>query len=166
MAKRTKSKTRKAAAAPRPARKTADESFLAFAGANPKTMENLMNQSRSQMDKMTGEASNIAREGFDAFSKSLKIFSKGCEEIMKTSIAMSQEALERQSQLYKDSMSVKSLNEWAEVQNKIAQSNFDEMMTSATKISEMSVKMLSESAEPLNSQLTKSIRKASEAMAA
>jgi phasin family protein len=63
-------------------------------------------------------------------------------------------------------MSSKTLNEWAETQNKIAQANLDDMMSAATKLSEMSVKLLSESAEPISEQMGKSIRKASEAMAA
>jgi hypothetical protein len=39
-------------------------------------------------------------------------------------------------------------------------------MAGATKISELSVKVLTECAEPLNEQITKTIRKGTESMAA
>jgi phasin family protein len=134
--------------------------------SNSGNMENLMTQTKSQFDKLTNDATNMGREGFDAFNKSLAIFTKGYEEIVRASVSFVQDAAEKQSQLVKEALSSKSLNEWTDVQNRIAQSNFDDAIAAATKLSELSVKILSESAEPINSQFTKSIKKAGEAIAA
>ena len=68
--------------------------------------------------------------------------------------------------LGKEAMSSKTINEFAEVQNKIAQSNFDDFMAGATKLTEISTKLITESAEPVNAQIGKAIKKASESMAA
>jgi phasin family protein len=133
---------------------------------NPGNMENFMSQGKSQFDKLANEAGSLGRDGFDAFNKSMGIFTKGFEEFLRTSMAMAQTAAEKQSQLIKEAMSSKSLNEWSEIQNRIAQTNFDDCMAAATKLSEMGVKLLTESTAPINSQLTKGMKKATEAMAA
>lgn len=140
---------------------------------NPKMMENVMAQAKSQMDrqsqkmdKMTQDATALGREQFDAMIKSCNSLARGCEELIRTSMSIAQNAAERQSQFMKQAMSSKTVNEWAEVQNKIAQANFDDFMSGATKISEMSVKIMTECTQPLNDQIGKSMRKASESMAA
>lgn len=137
-----------------------------FPQQSNQAMEKIMSQSKSQMDKMAQDASNFGREGFEAFMQSGTIFAKGFEEIARTAIALSQSAAEKQAQFINQAMSSKTLNEWAETQNKIAQASLDDLMSAATKLSEMSVKLMTESAEPINEQMGKSIRKASEAMAA
>ena len=63
-------------------------------------------------------------------------------------------------------MSSKTINEFAEIQNKIAQTSFDDFMSGATKISEIGVKVITESSEPVNAQVTRAIQKATESMAA
>lgn len=133
---------------------------------NAGNMENIMNQTKSQFDKFTNEAGNLSRDAMEAVNKSLNIFAKGFEDIFRTSLSLAQNAAEKQGQLVKEAMTTKSLNEWAEVQNRIAQSNFDDCMAAATKLSELGVKLLSESSAPINNQLTKGMKKASEAMAA
>ncbi len=131
-----------------------------------KTMESIMSKSKSQIDRTLKDASHIGREGFEACIRSSTLFTKGMEEIVRTSVALAQSAAEKQARLINQSLSSKTLNEWAEVQNKIAQSNFDDFMAGATRISEMGIKMLTECSEPLNEQIGKSIRKASESVAA
>lgn len=119
-----------------------------------------------QFEKMTQSATEMSREGIEAFIKTGTLFAKGMEDIIRTSVTMAQETAEKQAQYMKDAMSSKTLNEWTDVQNKIAQESFDDFMTGATKISELSVRMLTEAAEPLNDQLSKGIKKASESVAA
>lgn len=133
---------------------------------NAGNMENLMSQGKSQFDKITNEANALGREGFDAFNKSITLFAKGFEDLLRTSMSIAQSSAEKQSQLVKDALSVKSLNEWADIQNRIAQENFDDAMAAATKLSELSVKLISESTAPINNQFAKGMKKATEALAA
>ena len=119
-----------------------------------------------QFDQLAQEATEASREGFEAFVKSGTIFAKGFEDWMKVAANISQDVAEKQAEFAKQLMSSKTLNEFTETQNKIAQANFDQFMAGATKLSEMSVKVLSEGSEPINSQLNKTMQKANKAMAA
>lgn len=118
-----------------------------------------------KFDKFAQEAANASRENIEAVIKSGTIFAKGMESIIKTATEMSQSAAEKQAQYAKEIMASKTINEAAEAQNKIVQENFDEFMSGATKLSEMSVKLLNDSAEPINTQVSKAIEKASKAAA-
>lgn len=133
---------------------------------NTQQMEKIMSQSKSQIDKMTKQASDMGRENIEAVIKSGTIFSKGCEDMMRTAMSLAQDTAEKQTKFMKEVLGSKTLNEWTEVQSKIAQTSFDDFMSGATKMSEISVKTLTETAEPLNEQLTKSVKKASDLMAA
>lgn len=133
-----------------------------FAEAFPqlKDMENMMKNQPFQFDQLAQDAANQSREGFEAFAKSGEIFAKGFESIMQTAASLTQDVAEKQATFMQTMMGAKTPNEFAEVQNKIAQENFDQFMTGATKISEMSVKVLSEASEPINEQMTKAMSKA------
>ena len=124
-----------------------------------KNMEKIMNN-QFQFDQFTQDAANQSRENVEAFVKSGEIFAKGFENIMKTAAAMTQTATEKQAEYAKQLMGSKTLNEFAETQNKIAQSSFDQFMQGATQLSEMSVKVISEASEPLNAQMSKAMQKA------
>ena len=113
--------------------------------------------------KMSQEAANASRESVEAMIKSGTIWAKGVEEIMKTAASLTQTAAEKQAQLAKDLMTCKSLNEFAEKQNKVAQASFDDLMANSTKLSEMSVKLLNDASAPLNAQMTKAMSAAKKA---
>ena len=123
-------------------------------------------KAQAQFEQMTKEAANLNREGIDACVKSGTIFAKGFENLMKETISFTQKAAERQMQLAKDAMTSKTINEFSDAQNKIAQTSFDDFMSGATKISEMGVKILTEAIEPINDQIAKSVQKATDAVAA
>lgn len=125
-----------------------------------------MSQSKNQMEKMTQDVTSFSRDGIEACIKSSTLWMKGCEDIMRTAMSLAQSSAEKQSKYVKEALSSKTLNEFAEVQNKIAQSNFDDFMAGATKISEQCVKVLSECSEPVNAQASKVVKKATQAMAA
>ena len=132
---------------------------------NPQSME-MMNQSKAQLDKLTKEATDLNRQAIEAVVKSTSIFAKGYEEMMRISMNLAQDASSKQTQYLKDAMGSKTFNEWAEVQNKIAQSNFNDFVAGATKISDLGAKTLSEAIEPINTQVSKTVEKASTLMAA
>lgn len=129
-------------------------------------MEKIMKNQPFDFDKMAQEAANQSREGFEALVKSGTIFAKGFEDIMKVASSMTQDAAEKQAEFARQLMGSKTMNEYAEAQNKIAQANFDQFMSGATQLSEMSVKVLSEASEPLNTQMTKAMNQANKTMAA
>lgn len=115
------------------------------------------------LENIAQDATAAGREYFEAVTKSYSILAKGYESIVRTSVELSQSAAEKQAAFAKEALSCKTLNEFTEVQNKMAQANFDDMMSNMTKISEMNTKVLTESAEPLSEQINKAMQKFSEA---
>lgn len=164
--KKTVTATKKTAA--KTVAETADLRNRIKAGipANNKAMEKMMSQGKSQMDQFAKQATDMNRETVEAFIKSTGIFTKGCEDMMRVAMSLVQDVSDKNSRLVQEAMGVKTLNEWTEVQNKILHSGFEELMSGATKLSEMSVKTLTDAVEPINSQVTKSVQKASDLMAA
>jgi phasin family protein len=137
-----------------------------FYKPQPHTMETMMTQGKTKFDKISHEAADLGRDHVEAMIKTGSLFAKGFEEILRTSMSLAQDSAEKQAQFIKQAMSVKTLNEWTDVHNRIAQANFDDFMAGATKISELSVKLLTQSTEPLNNQINKTVQKATQSMAA
>lgn len=131
-----------------------------------KTMETMMTQNKTQYDKFANDAASASKESVEAFLKSTNIWVKGTEDLIKTCMSLAQENASKNSEALKTLMGCKTLNELTEVQNKLAQENFDGFMSSATKLSELTVKLTTEALEPINDQVSKSIKKATESVAA
>lgn len=167
-AKKKKTVAKKATAA-RITSKPAD-TLAAFTKSFPQfqpfTLEANMFQGNKQFDKMTQDAAVMGQAQVDALVKSSTIFTKGMEDIIKTCMEICQDAGEKSQAAAKSVMSCKTINEFADVQTKLAQASFDEFMTNATKISEKGVKLCTDAFEPINDQVGKAIKKASDAMAA
>ena len=137
-----------------------------FSQFQPFTLEANMFQGNKQLDQMTQDAAVMGQAQVDALVKSSTIFTKGMEDIIKTCMEICQDAGEKSQAAAKSVMSCKTINEFADVQTKLAQASFDEFMTNATKISEKGVKLCTDAFEPINDQVGKAIKKASDAIAA
>ena len=138
-----------------------------FPQFKPFTLEtNMFKGNNKQFDQITQDAAVMGQAQVDAIVKCSTIFTKGMEDIMKTVMEIAQEAGEKSQAAAKSVMSCKTINEFADVQTKLAQASFDEFMTNATKISEKGVKLCTDAMEPINDQMGKAIKKASDAMAA
>lgn len=124
------------------------------------TMETTMNNFKNQYEKMTGDASASVRESVENLTKSSSTFAKGAEQILKTVATVAQESGQRNAEAVKALMACRTLNEFAEAQNKLAQQNFDQAMSTMTKLSEMTIKLCSEAMEPINGQMTKAMTSA------
>ena len=138
--------------------------------AKPKTetleKTTMAQKNATPFDSFAKDAADMSREYSEACVKSSTILMKGMEDIMTTAMSLAQKSAEKQAQFIKEVMGSKTINEFAEVQNKVAQANFDDFMASATKITELSTKVLTESAEPVNAHFGKTIKKASDSIAA
>jgi phasin family protein len=142
----------------RDARGAAEEMFQ-FSKHN-KTMESLMFQGKDQFEKYTQEATRAGKEHAAAIMESGNILMKGAEDVMKTWINWAQSSAERNSDAVKELLGCRTLNEFAETQNRLAQESFDDFVAGATRVSELSVKLATDAFEPINDQFSKNIRKA------
>jgi len=128
-------------------------------------MEMTMMKGNKNFDKIASDAATMGQDQMDAIMKASTIWAKGMEDIIQTCVAICQEAGEKSQTAAKSVLSCKTLNEFTDVQTKLAQASFDEFMTNATKISEKSVKLCTDAMEPINDQMGKAIKKASSAAA-
>lgn len=125
-----------------------------------------MANKKTPFDTLYQDATSFGREGFEAFVQYMETITKGTEDIVKTSMNLAQESAEKQSKFFKETMSCKTISEWTNAQNKMAQASFDDFMSGTTKITELTVKVLTDATAPLNEQVSKTIQKASTSMAA
>lgn len=133
---------------------------------NSESMETLMSTTKDTFEKFKNEAANTSRQGFEACAKSGNVLVQGAEQFFKTYVSIAQASAERQGEAFKQLLACKTLNEVTETQNKIAQDNFEELMQATTKLSEISIKIATEVFEPINEEVSKTIKKASEKVAA
>ncbi len=140
--------------------------FQGFPQIQPFKLETNMFKGNKQFEQFTQSATVMGQDQVDALVKSSTIFAKGMEDIIKTCMEIAQEAGEKGQNVAKTVMACKTLNEFTDVQTRLAQASFDEFMTNCTKISEKTVKLCTDAMEPINDQMGKSIKKATESMAA
>lgn len=124
------------------------------------TMETTMTNFKNQYEKFSSEASSSVRESVENLSKSSATFAKGAEQILKTITEAAQGSSQRNAEALKALMATRTLNEFAEAQNQLAQQNFEEAMSTMTKLSEMTIKLCSDAFEPINGQMTKAMSSA------
>ena len=122
-------------------------------------MEEFMTKGKAPFDKITQDATKIYQEQQEALVESGRIYAKGMEDVLKFVTSVTQESVEKNTETFKSLLGCKTLQELTEVQSRIAQQNFDDFMASATKLSEMGVKVASEAFEPINDQFSKTISK-------
>jgi len=145
----------------------AKSSIVQFAAPQPlDSMEKIMSTSKNQFEKFKTEASVSGKQGLEACVKSGTVMAQGMEQYIKTIMAIAQSSAERQGESFKQLLSCKTLNEMTEAQNKIAQENFEEMMQAATKLSEISIKIATDVFEPISEEINKTVKKASDSLAA
>lgn len=146
------------------------------AAPKPKPEEVTMpasNQNTANFEQITKQtyqgfeqANEFSRELFDAMVQSTNIAASGYQELLKSMMGWSQESTEQTMASFKDLMSCRSLNEFTEKQNKLAQSSLNHTLNGATQISEKYIKICTEAAEPLNKKITTVVEKASKQRAA
>jgi phasin family protein len=152
-----------------PAKTTAKSTVTVFRSL-PKPdffkMEIDMLKGNKQFEKITQDAATIGQDQMDAVMKSTQVFQKGMEEIIKLATQIAQDAGEKQAAATKTLMSCKTLNEFTDAQSKLAQSSFDNFMSNATRMTELSVKVCTDCFAPINDQVGKAVKKASDSIAA
>lgn len=121
-----------------------------------------MFKGNKQFEKIAQDAAAVGQDQVDAIVKSSTILAKGVEDIIKTYMEIAQETTEKSQSVAKTVLSCKTLNEFTDVQTRLAQASFDDFLTNATRISEKTVKLYTEAFEPINDQMGKAMKKASD----
>lgn len=121
---------------------------------------------KNTFDSFSQDASSLSRDATEAVSRASTIYQRNMEAIIKACMSFTQDTMEKQTQYAKKALSSKTLNEFTELQSEAAQESFNDFMANVTRISEMCVKAATDCFEPINDQVSKTMRKASQSMAA
>lgn len=126
---------------------------------------NTYNFNQDQIEKMTKDATKQAEEfatlgqqGFNAWMQTTNILMDGTQSLMKTCTDMANQTRETQAAATKQFMSCKTLNDMTETGTKIAQELTEQAMSNATKLSEQTVKVCMDTAEPLNDTISQGLK--------
>ena len=130
-----------------------------------KTMETFMTKP-DQIDQISKETEKAFKDGSEAFVKSGSLAMKGFEDYLKTVTDLLKESAEKQTNAYKELLQCKTLNELAETQNTLAQKAWDDTLKGAAQLSELSVKICTDSIEPLNEHMTNAYKQTTSKLAA
>lgn len=132
-----------------------------------KIVENdIMNATKPNFEKISSDAVANGKDHMEALMKTSDLLAKGGEELFKSYVAFAQSAAEKSNEGLKSLMGCKTINELTEAQNKLAQDSIETYVKGVTKLSELTVKVATDSFEPLTAQITKTVKKATEAVAA
>lgn len=101
-----------------------------------------------------------SKDGMDAWMKSGNIAMKGFETLITTCAGLAQESMEKNTEAMKSLLACRTLNELTETQTRVAQESFDDFVKGATKLSEVSVKIVTDSFDPISAQFSKTMGKA------
>lgn len=101
----------------------------------------------------------IGKDNVEAFVQSSKILTKGMEDLTKAFFDLAQNSMEQSVSASQAMMKAKSLKEVTELQNDLAKKSFDQFVAEGTKLSELSIKVANDAAEPLTSRVNEVVSK-------
>lgn len=125
-----------------------------------------MSNGKDKFEKFSQDAANSSKEMLEASIKCSNIAVKGGQEISGLCASHIQQLSKASVDAAKNLMTCKTLTECAEEINKATQQNWDASVKNSTKVAEMMSKIVADCMEPLNTQINKAIKKATDSMAA
>lgn len=145
---------------------TIEATVTAAQEAATKNVEQAVAYTKDQLDKVSkqvftayDEMAGFHKENVDAMLASSTVFAKGMENLTKAVMAYSQAQVEQSMAAAKAMAGVKTLRELVDLQTEFARTSFDAMISEATKVSEMSVKVANEAIEPISARVNATVEK-------
>lgn len=128
---------------------------------------------KEKFEKITGETfvkvdeiTKLVQENTDAYLKFVSKYAKGLEEVRQSYFDYSRAAFEKSAEASKELLSAKTVGEFTEKQSKFAQNALNDFVTETTKLSEKTIKVTTEAAEPLKSHIEHTVENLSKKIAA
>ena len=136
-------------------------------------IKDAQNQAKENLDNYTAkakeqaeEAAAFGKDSYEAWLKTTTIMMEGAQDMLKYWTNSANKAREKNAAAMKTFMSCKTLNDMTETGAKIAQQNLEDTMSSATEISEKTVRLYMDAFEPLNEQFSSAFNKINPSKAA
>ncbi|HBH26137.1 MAG TPA: hypothetical protein DDX54_01885 [Rhodospirillaceae bacterium] len=150
-------------AAKKPATRKAAAKKSAAAAAQPvspkptitQPVEAIMTNQKTQIDQAAAEAAELGQEYVASIARAGSAFAERCEDILHAMTDTAQQAARVNADYMQRAMVSPTLNTLAEVSQKTWEQNLSMMMESAGRISDLTMKALSEASAPLAAQASK-----------
>lgn len=111
--------------------------------------------------KAADDMAAFSKATMDAFIQSGSILFHGLEELTRSIVGATQSQVESGMTAAKSLISAKTLTEFTDLQNAYAKSAFDSVLSEATKLSELALKVTTDAVEPLNARVSAAIEQLS-----
>ncbi len=118
--------------------------------------EQVENASKA-MFRSYGEVAELNKQGVEAFMMAGNIWAKGYEDLGKAYFSFAQDTAERGAEVAKEIMKAKTVQDVISVQTDFAKKRFDQVVADSTKMSELSVKVATETMQPLQKQFDSAV---------
>lgn len=116
--------------------------------------------------KSYDDFADFGKETYEAVVASSNIFAKGADVIGKEVAAFAQASVEANLATAKKLFMVKNPQEMLDLQGKWAKESFDTLVSETTKLQDMSMKVATETAAPINARVNAAVEKMSKPIAA
>jgi phasin family protein len=104
--------------------------------------------------KAADEVAAFGKSNMEAFIQAGSIFFHGFEELTRSFVGMTQAQVETGMTAAKAMIGAKTLTELTDLQNSFSKSAFDSVVSEATHISELAIKIANEAIEPISARVT------------
>jgi phasin family protein len=111
--------------------------------------------------KAADEVAAFGKSNVDAFIQAGTIFFHGFEQIARTMVSLTQAQVEANMSTAKALISAKTLTELTDLQNAYSKTTFDHVVSEATHLSELAIKITNEAIEPISARVTATIEQMS-----
>ncbi len=127
------------------------------------SMETNMTNMKTQMEQLTAETKALSQSGIQSIVQASTSLLCGYEAIVQEAAGLAQKAATAQTQYMQKAFGSQTLNDLANMSRTCAQETLDKAILGATKLTEMSLKTLSESTHPITTQISKTLKIVSKA---
>jgi phasin family protein len=111
--------------------------------------------------KAADEVAAFGKSNVEAFIQAGTIFFHGFEQIARTMMGLTQAQVEANMTTAKALITAKTVTELTDLQNAYAKSTFDHVVSEATQLSELAIKITNEAIEPISARVTATIEQMS-----
>lgn len=108
----------------------------------------------------------FGKDNVDAVMKSGTLFVKGVQDLHKVMFGLAQASVEESVAATKALLSCKTLPEAFKISADLAKANYEKAMTESRKITDLSIQVAEQSAEPINARFTAAVEKFTQPIAA
>lgn len=134
-----------------------ENAFKASSQAASKNIEKSLEITKKSMGEAVkgfDEIAAFSKENVDAVMASSNAAAKGMESMNAEIMAYSKGSMEEGVAAMKALTSAKNIREYFDIQNAMMKSSYDRFVSESSKFSEMSLKIMSEVSEPVNSRMS------------